>query len=68
MMDKQLHAGKLKGTGDDVWHADVVVGRILTYWYGSWHQRTPEELFSECMTIIRDLMKNHPGIEQKKLN
>jgi hypothetical protein len=54
----QLQAGKLRGTGDSVWHSNDHV----TYWCGSWHDRTAEELYKECQTIMRDLLKNHPDL------
>lgn len=54
----QLHAGKLKGVGRSVWHSDDHV----TYWTGSMHTRTAEELYRECQTVMRDLLKNHPEL------
>lgn len=54
----QLHAGRLKGKGDDVWHSDDHV----EYWCGSWHHRTYKELYNECLSILRDLENNHPDL------
>ncbi len=54
----QLHAGKLKGIGDAVWHS----GDHKVYWCGSWHERTAEELYRECRSIIADLLENHPNL------
>ena len=61
-MSEQLHAGKLKGTGEEVWHSELDNG-VLTYWCGSWHRRTPEELYAECQTILADLLRNHPELQ-----
>jgi len=54
----QLHAGNLKGSGGKVWHS----GDHMNYWCGSWHERTAEELYKECQTVMRDLLKNHPEL------
>lgn len=62
-MPEQLHAGKLKGVSTDVWHTKEMADGQIVYWCGSWHDRTPPELFSECVTILADLIRNHPGIE-----
>ena len=59
----QLHAGKLKGKGDGVWHTkDEPNGVSTVYWCGSWHDRTAKELYDECQTIMRDLLRNHPEL------
>lgn len=54
----QLHAGKLKGVGHSVWHSD----NHTDYWTGSMHNRTYKELYLECQTVMRDLLKNHPEL------
>ncbi len=54
----QLHAVKLKGYGDSVWHS----GDHVNYWTGSLHNRTYKELYKECQTVMRDLLKNHPEL------
>lgn len=59
----QLHAGKLRGVGNEVWHSRENDADEIVYWCGSWHERTPEELYLECLTILADLHRNHPGIE-----
>ncbi len=56
---EQLHAGKFKGVGDSVWH--TYSDRKL-YWCGSWHPRTPRELYLECQATMADLLKNHPEL------
>ncbi len=58
-MNDQLHAGKLKGIGEAVWHK---WDDEPTYFCGLWHRRTPKELFLECATIMADLMNNHPDL------
>lgn len=53
----QLHVGEDQTKTDKaVWHTDTD-GK---YWCGLWYHRTPEQLFNECMTTLRDLMINHP--------
>lgn len=64
-MSEQLHAGKLKGKGDSVWHTSEMKDGSVEYWCGSWHHRTPQELYNECLTILADLARNHPGIEAR---
>ena len=61
MIEEQLHAGKLKGEGNKVWHSRTDA-KGLIYWCGLWHPRTPEELYAECLTIIADLKRNHPKL------
>jgi hypothetical protein len=56
-----MRAGK-RPDGDSVWHTNDKEN----YWCGYWGERTPEELYVECHTIIKDLIRNHP--ELKKFN
>lgn len=57
----QYHAGRRKD-GSTIWHTND----DGTYWSGSWHHRTPEELLIEAETTIEDLLRNHPEIALKR--
>ena len=57
----QQHVGKLKGDGDSVWHTRDSNANV--YWCGSTHDRTAEELYKECMTIMGDLAVLHPELK-----
>lgn len=54
----QLHAGISKKTGRPIWHSD----NHIDYWSGNWGNRNYRELYKECQTIMRDLLKNHPEL------
>jgi hypothetical protein len=57
-----LHAGD-GPNGKKLWHKwDSDDG----YWSGSWHHRTPEQLLHECETTIKDLLINHPELQNKQ--
>ena len=55
-----LHHQVNAGTGryGSIWH----LNSKGEYWSGDWSNRTPQELFDECHSIIRDLLLNHPEI------
>lgn len=57
-MAGQLHAGKLFGRGQEVWHTDS----DGVYWTGCWHHRTARQLYEEAKTIIADLLAHHPEL------
>lgn len=67
-MLEQLHAGLLRGLPNGLasWHSRGA-GDDLVYWIGMFHERTPVELYRECITILADLSRNHPGIERAAL-
>ncbi len=58
----QLNAGHGRIStvmGDDrIWHTD---SKGL-YWSGRWYYRTPEELYRESLSIVADLLQNHPEL------
>lgn len=55
-----LHHQVNAGTGryGFIWH----LNNKGEYWSGDWSHRTPQELFNECNSTIRDLLLNHPEI------
>jgi hypothetical protein len=65
MERKQLHAGKIadkeRTANLGLWHTDS----DGNYWMGYLYHRTPKQLLQECLTTIRDLLINHPGIEEE---
>lgn len=65
----QLHAGQQmvpgRGGSDDLWHTRTLSDGTVVYWCGSWHERSPLELYLECATTMSDLLRNHPEIVSK---
>lgn len=57
-VERQLHAGN-RGS-DKIWHTDSE-GK---YWSGLWHHRTPQELYRESLSVIADLLQNHPELSR----
>jgi hypothetical protein len=57
----QLHAGYSEKRKSKIWHTDSK-GK---YWCGNWNLRTPSELFEECKSTIKDLLKNHPELNKQ---
>lgn len=55
-----LHHQVNAGTGryGSIWH----LNNKGEYWSGDWSHRTPQELFDECTSTLRDLLLNHPDI------
>lgn len=63
----QVALGKAASDGDGLWHSH---GKYYhnpnTYWCGGWGDRTPEELLSECQSIIADMRIYHPELFQSR--
>ena len=57
----QLNAGTQKDGVRKIWHTDS----NGEYWMGNLYHRTPKQLLRECLSTIRDLLINHPGIEDE---
>ena len=59
---RQVALGKNKD-GDGLWHSHGKhYHRPDTYWCGNWGDRTPEELLSECESVIADMRLYHPDL------
>jgi len=63
LSQSQKHVGKLKGKGDSVWHSNMGSD---TYWCGSTHKRTAKELYTECLSIMGDLLLLHPELKDEQ--
>ncbi|MCK9556319.1 hypothetical protein M0R36_11010 [bacterium] len=64
-MGQQLHVGNVRGIKVDnnaAWHSRDYPDGKITYWCGSWGERTPKELLKECQSIIIDLLIQHPDL------
>jgi hypothetical protein len=49
--------------GDGLWHSHGKhYHKPDTYWCGNWGDRTPEELLSECESVIADMRLYHPEL------
>lgn len=61
----QVALGKHKD-GKGLWHSwgrDIHNSKKSnTYWCGHWGNRTPEELLSECESVISDMRLYHPEL------
>ena len=44
--------------GDSIWHTNSKG----EYWSGRWYYKTPEELYRESLSIVADLLRNHPEL------
>lgn len=55
----QIHAGHSAKDNKALWHMD---SKATVYWSGMWGERTPQELYSECQSTMRDLRRNHPEL------
>lgn len=63
----QFNAGRMQSNeharkGNAIWHTDTE-GR---YWIGNMYHRTPRQLFHESLSVIVDLLKNHPELAEDK--
>jgi hypothetical protein len=58
----QVALGKHKD-GSGLWHSHGKhYHKPDTYWCGNWGDRTPEELLSECESVITDMRLYHPEL------
>jgi hypothetical protein len=59
----QLRAGhgRMSASGNTIWHTDSEG----LYWIGYLYHRTPEELYKESLSVIADLLRNHPELARK---